>query len=561
MSQPIKAEVKNLRAVFGSPDSFYQIPDFQRPYSWNAEHISQLIEDLFDAFNDNMDEYFCGSLVLAKNVEDNRLDVIDGQQRLTTFTILLCVFRDIYKGFLNEAQKTIISRCIRDFQGSTEKERLRFRTDDTMQLQFEEKILREITFTNKNPKKDSNKYLQNAYLLKVSLDEKFEDEEKKNDSEKGMLKFFEWLLESVKLTIIETQDLDGAIRIFSILNDRGMPLAPMDILKSSLIQNITENEQRTSFKATWNKIENSFENSNGEIENMFSIYSVFKQPKTTKERYDKIIRRVLKDEKKTTAEAIIEIEKFAKSYIEIIDDKKKDRRIYLCRYLSHWVYWQSIITTAHYSSYDNFDKLLDVLVAYFYQNWIAGATINRIKQTSMNIIIAIKDKKTIGEIKKICNDNLSKYKTTDEYKNELDSGIYNKTWGKSLLLLIEYFMKDDSCIDFIPIEKKLQIEHILPQTPGVNSDWKEIFTNDEREKYTDSLGNLTLLSDIKNIQALNFSFDKKKSTYENGNGVTSSFIITQRILKESKWDKNAIENRRNSLFGILEEHLEKPLKN
>jgi len=508
-----------------------------------------------------MEEYFCGSLVLVKNSDANRLDVIDGQQRLTTFTILLCVFRDFYKDFLNEGQKNFISKGIRDFQGSTETERLRFLTDETMQIQFYEKIIKGIIFT-KNPKKDSNnnKYLQNAYHLKNSLDEKFEDEEKKRDSEKGISKFFDWFVNNVKLTVIETQDLNGAIRIFSILNDRGMPLAPMDILKSYLIQNITENDQRKSFKATWNNIESLFKNSSGEIENMFSIYSIFKQPKTTTKRYDKvIIDKVFKEEGKTTAEAISEIEDFAKSYIKIID--MKDKRIYLCRYLSHWVYWQSIITTAHMLSYDNFDKLLDILVAYFYQNWIAGATTSRIKQTSMNIIIAIKNKETIETIKKICNDNLNKYKTTEAYKEELSIDIYSKPWGKSLLLLIEYFMKDDSRIDFIPIEKKLQIEHILPQTPGADSNWKEIFTDDERKEYINSLGNLTLLSDVKNIQALNHSFDKKKDVYENKNNMTSSFVTIQRILKESKWDKNAIENRCKSLLSILEEHLEKPLKN
>jgi len=100
-------------------------------------------------------------------------------------------------------------------------------------------------------------------------------------------------------------------------------------------------------------------------------------------------------------------------------------------------------------------------------------------------------------------------------------------------------MKDDSHINFIQIEKKLQIEHILPQTPGADSDWKEIFTENDREKYTNSLGNLTLLSDVKNIQALNHSFNKQKEVYENKNNVTSSFVMTQRI---------------------LEEHLEKPLK-
>ncbi|HIP33204.1 MAG TPA: DUF262 domain-containing protein [Bacteroidia bacterium] len=93
----IEADIQNLKKILVDDEKFYQIPDYQRPYSWNKDNLSDLIDDLVTAYLENKDEtYFCGSLVLVNNNIANRYDIIDGQQRITTFTILSCIFRDIY---------------------------------------------------------------------------------------------------------------------------------------------------------------------------------------------------------------------------------------------------------------------------------------------------------------------------------------------------------------------------------------------------------------------------------------------------------------------------------
>ena len=98
----IEAEIKSLKNILVGDELFYQIPDYQRPYSWDKDNLSDLLNDLATAYESNReDTYFCGSLVLVQDSADCRLDIIDGQQRITTFTIISCVIRDIYSEYLD----------------------------------------------------------------------------------------------------------------------------------------------------------------------------------------------------------------------------------------------------------------------------------------------------------------------------------------------------------------------------------------------------------------------------------------------------------------------------
>ena len=90
-----KPDTKNVKSVFGEPTSYFQIPDYQRPYDWGDEEIQQLWDDIYSAFDGQEDFYFLGPMVLVKT-EDEHFEVVDGQQRLTTLTILFCVLRDFY---------------------------------------------------------------------------------------------------------------------------------------------------------------------------------------------------------------------------------------------------------------------------------------------------------------------------------------------------------------------------------------------------------------------------------------------------------------------------------
>ena len=91
----ITAKEQSLVKVF-SDDYFFEIPLYQRPYAWTTEEVDELLDDLIDAMDrDSESPYFLGNVVLIKSDGDATSEVVDGQQRLTTLTMLLCVLRDI----------------------------------------------------------------------------------------------------------------------------------------------------------------------------------------------------------------------------------------------------------------------------------------------------------------------------------------------------------------------------------------------------------------------------------------------------------------------------------
>ncbi len=92
---------------------FYQVPDYQRPYVWDKDHLGALIDDLVGSYTNNKeDQYFCGSIVIAENQKDKRWDVVDCQQRLTSFIILACTILKLYKNSLGQKSKDFIKESI-----------------------------------------------------------------------------------------------------------------------------------------------------------------------------------------------------------------------------------------------------------------------------------------------------------------------------------------------------------------------------------------------------------------------------------------------------------------
>ena len=545
----IDVELKTLKKILTDSDSFYEVPDYQRPYSWDKDNISDLIDDLTIAYTEKKDEkYFCGSLVLLNNI---RYDVIDGQQRLTTFIILSCVMRDTFFDVLDSKAKAYIERAIQD-EFEPEKRKLTFLTGEQMQIDFEEKILKGIEFKNNiNPERffPANRYLQNAHYIKIFLHDKI------NELQFDPNEFIKWVFENVVLTVILTNDLDNGIRIFNVLNDRGLPLSPMDILKSSLMASLSI-EDRNAFKIKWENINNLFKIvDNISFEDMLNTYLYFKLSSNPKNRYDKELLTIFYTEKKSSLTAIMEIEDFAKSYLDAINANNK--YVYMLRYLQHRVYWHSIIATSKFIEYESHQELLRILVAYYFQNWLSGATVARIKQTSFNILKAVKERRAIEYIRSLCLNNLEQYGTKNAYKLELESNyVYGRRWDKAILLLVEYFSQDDSKTNFIPLSNTIQIEHVLPQTiDDVNSEWGRLFSDEDKNNLTNCIGNLTLLSLRKNIQAYNYSFDEKKKAYQDKDNVVTSFFITQKIIQESKWTKEVIIERKNDIVNLIDKKL------
>ena len=538
----IGAEISNLKKILADDEKFYQIPDYQRPYSWDKENISDLIDDLVSAFKRNDNEnYFCGSIVLVENTNDNRFDVIDGQQRITTFTIISCVFRDLYENVLGKKALKYISNSIQDeFEES--KRKLRFLTNEKYQVDFESDVLKKIEFIDfKNIERElkNKKYLANAHYVNQFFTEKVETENINVED------FIIWFYENVVLAVITCPSQDSAIQIFNVLNDRGMPLSSIDILKSSLMVKLSSKEDMIAFKSKWENIISNLKFAGLDIDSMLNTYLYYKLASNPKNRLDKELLDIFKKENKNSLEIIKEISDFSDAYIKL--HSLQNKYIFCLKYLRHKIYWNAIISTALFENYQDIQELTRLLVAYYYQNWVAGKTVARIKQTSFNLLKLIKSNAPISTIKEELKSNLENYGTTKSFKEELQSSyVYGRRWDRAVLLLVEYFSTDDNKENFIPLSANLHLEHILPQT--LNEDWSEIFTAEETENWTNSLSNLTLLSLRKNVQAQNYSFSEKKNAYANIDNVISSFVITQEILKEENWNVESLERRKENLI-------------
>ncbi len=266
------------------------------------------------------------------------------------------------------------------------------------------------------------------------------------------------------------------------------------------------------------------------------------------------------------------IENFYNAYCEVLE--MQDRHAHLLSYLAS-DFWRVILCTSilhHYSDQD-IEVLKELLVKFYYQNWVAEQKEPK-KQTSCNIIKALKEKKSVADIASIVKEYLNGNKITQNFREKLkDDHLYEKhkkasknSWLRPILILVEYFMSDDSKPKRIQMDKSLHIEHILPQQPGSSSQWVKDFSEEERELYTHSLANLTLLGGKKNSQASNLDFKDKKKIYM-GEEIRLNKKKTFRAMTcykmtidiahhYTEWTSKSLEKREKDLMSIIESALE-----
>ncbi|GAA8436969.1 DUF262 domain-containing protein [Helicobacter pylori] len=549
---------------------YYQIPIYQRPYQWTKENCEKLLDDLFFNYEDDREsDYFCGSLVLVKsdpNSKTETYDIVDGQQRLSTFILLAKVLADLYNvdpEYLEYLQESWKDRY-------TERKRLSFNTiGSNAEYDFQDALEHFNDSQASKNKNNKNNYLKNAVCLKDYLREKeIED----------INKFIKWLYSNVKFITIICPSIDKALRIFSILNARGLPLNATDILKGELLKELAKEEDQKKLVSRWNALSQKCSDNDLTMETLFSQYLVYLESKTSREKMEKELVTWFNILNKPPLEYLKGVEDFYNAYCEILE--MQDRHAHLLSYKDddylHVILCTSILH--HYSDQD-IEDLKELLVKFYYQDWVAGQTKSTRSQTCCNIIIALKEKKSVRYIASIVvKKYLDDKNITQRFKENLqDSNLYTKfyfdgksakknSWLKPILILVEYFISDD------PRPKRIEkndfhVEHILPQKPDPSSQWVKDFSEEERGLYTHSLANLTLLGGTKNAQASNLDFKEKKEIYM-GNAVKlgkdkrgrekpfkvmTCYKMTIDIAhKYTEWTPKSLEKRKEELIQIIE---------
>ncbi len=411
---------------------------------------------------------------------------------------------------------------------------------------------------------DKNNYLKNAICLKNYLEKK--EIEDIND-------FIEWLYSNVVFITITCPDADKALRIFNVLNARGLPLNATDIFKGELLKKLTEEKEQEELATRWENLRQKCLDNGFAMETLFSQYLTYLHPVTSREKMEKRLVTWFKNLNKTPLEYLDGVEYFYNAYCEMLE--MQDRHAHLLSYKDD-DYLCVILCTSilHDYSESEIEYLKELLVKFYYQDWVAGKTKTTRSQTCCNIINALKEKKSIDDINSIVKKYLNEKNITQDFKRNLqDSSLYTKfyfagnsvkrnSWLKPILILVEYFMSDDPNPKRIQMDKNLHVEHILPQNPDPSSQWAKDFSEEERELYTHSLANLTLLGGKRNTEASNFDFKDKKKIYMGEEiklskkkpfRVMTCYKMTIDIAHHyTEWTPKSLEKREKDLMSIIE---------
>ncbi len=550
---------------------YYQIPIYQRTYQWTKENCEKLLDDLFEDYEEDREsDYFCGSLVLVKSDPRSKTeiyDIVDGQQRLSTFILLAKVLADLYNDCLDPKHLEHLQEGWKDRH--TERKRLSFNTiGSNAEYDFQD-ALDFFDDPHHVSKNDENNYLKNAVCLKNYLMKK----EIKNIND-----FIEWLYSNVKFITIICPSIDKALRIFNVLNARGLPLNATDIFKGELLKELAKEEDQKKLVSRWNALSQKCSDNDLTIETLFSWYLDYLNPVTSREKMEKRLVTWFNILNKPPLEYLKGVEDFYNAYCEILE--MQDRHAHLLSYKDDdYLYVILCASILHHYSDQDIEALKELLVKFYYQDWVAGQTKSTRSQTCCNIINALKEKKSIRDIASIVvKKYLDDKNITQRFKENLqDSNLYTKfyfagksvkknSWLRPILILVEYSMSDD------PKPKRIEkndfhVEHILPQKPDPSSQWVKDFSEEEKELYTHSLANLTLLGGEKNTQASNKDFKEKKEIYM-GNAVKlgkdkrgrektfkvmTCYKMTIDIAHHyTEWTPKSLEKRKEELIGIIE---------
>ncbi len=393
--------------------------------------------------------------------------------------------------------------------------------------------------------------------------------------------FIDWLYCNVVFVTITCPDADKVLMIFNVLNTRGLALNTTDIFKGELLKELAKEEDQKKLVSRWNALSQKCSDNDLTMETLFSWYLDYLNPVTSKEKMEKRLVTWFKNLNKTPLEYLKGVEDFYNAYCEVLEIQ--DRHAHLLSYKDddylHVILCTSILH--HYSDQD-IEALKELLVKFYCQDWVAGQTKTTRSQTCCNIINALKEKKSVENIASIVKKYFKDKNITQRFKENLqDSNLHTKfyftgkspkknSWLKPILILVEYFMSDDPRPKRIE-KNDFQVEHILPQKPDPSSQWVKDFSEEERELYTHSLANLTLLGGTKNSQASNLDFKEKKEIYM-GNAVKlgkdkrgrekpfrvmTCYKMTIDIAhKYTEWTPKSLEKRKEELIKVIESVLE-----
>lgn len=553
----IEAAHKKISEVF-SKEYAFTIPAYQRPYAWETTQVGELLTDLTEAMGPESKSdgfYFLGSIVLVKThgAPDSR--VVDGQQRLTTLTILFSVIRDLTTDPVSQANReTYIKQVANKDEGIREALRLRLRDKD--QPFFEKHIQTRGATCNLSIVNGQMgvqaRIVQNAITIRDRLAEM--GEEKRSE----LLRF---LLQNCYLVVVEVPTQAAARRIFTVLNARGMDLSATDILKADLLERAGEQKEE-SLSQRWEDLEIALHRDKfGDLFTHIRMIFERQKPQSALENAFPDQVSIFRDDPVGFMDNVLE--PYADAF-QLSQNDPELRKLFGAKTadlvkslerLDNKDWLSPLLLCLRQNQKGSRKDVSDVVfqlerVAYYL--FMVRADVNARMARYADVLDGLeplREPKTRGGTRaRSTGLTLTKPEAFALFK-ALDGDVYLATRVvKPLLLRLEQASTDGSANYDYPT---ISVEHVCPQTLTVGSQWAEWFSQpDEHNKWLHTLGNLVLLNFRKNSSARNFDFATKKTKYF-ASGNTSAFTLTNEVRAYQTWKPSDIQARRKVLLDRL----------
>ncbi len=548
MRMELDAQKRNLKEVFNGDFSF-EIPSYQRPYAWRQEHVDELLDDLTQAADSPDTPYFLGSIVVVKKDDQTtHCDVVDGQQRLTTLTLLFCVLRELtgtYRTYLD----AYVGQQANPLEGTKEHHRLKLRPRD--RTFFRDNIQRPGALGSfVESSLDASDQTPSRILLHQNTKRLHRKLEGLSDGDRQRLA--EFVVQQCYLVVVTATNLEFAFRIFSVLNRRGLPLSPTDILKANVLGDL---ENESEYTTKWEDIEDDL--GRDRFRDLFAHVRMIRvKEKLRRTLHDDFEERVLRGQ--GGAEFIDRtLIPSAGHYRQILDAKVSDfpgaerANEYL----------------RHLRRLDNFDWIPPAM-SYLGQGRPDGSALQFFRDLErlaffLFVTRAYETQRinrygaVLGELQNGSRpeNGESGLRLTEEEKAEFEERLGRDIYSRGSRVMRPLLQKLDSTFvepmgGAVYDQGVITVEHVLPQTPPEDSEWRQWFTDEEREVWTHKLANLVLLSRRRNTAASNRPFRRKIDTYLMRDGQTP-FLLTQSIREESEWTPKVLERRQRELVDRL----------
>ena len=550
MPNTISARERALFDVLGNEYRF-SVPVYQRPYAWDWEQAQELFDDIYYAASDAvrleqveaLDPYFLGCIVVVKAELSPESEIVDGQQRLTTLTMLFCALRDAMPTDWSGPLDAMVRQAANPAAGLNAVERLTLRGEDVDFFRARVQTPGALSSDLKTPSpkgETQERLLENAEGL-FKLVQALSEEKREILANYLTTKCF--------LVVVATADTSSAVRIFSILHTRGLELSSTDIIKSQIASKLSDTVGAAQM-TRWQEIEENLGRDNFRL--LFShIYTIKTKERSRKSLEDVFVRDVLGGGRNCESFVSDTLATNADTFDKLMETEIPSTPEATCvlRSLrrvdnSDWIPPALQFFNRFGDSPGQLFEFLRNLERLAYYMFLTRTYRDRRVRRYIEVLYEID-----GDVD--LNTPDSRIQLTPDEKSmmlEILRGDVDMKWARAILLRLDGLYADGVAYYQRDV---ISVEHVLPQTPREGSEWTTWFPNEDvREQWTGKLGNLVLLSRRKNAAAGNKEFDDKKKTYfETGN--RTSFQLTNQLDKVDKWTPDVLQRRQKELVGML----------